>query len=109
AEAEILAGRYRGPLHGIPVGLKDNIEVAGAPTTCNSRLRLTSMSAEDATVVRRLREAGAIILGKQTLYEFAFGGPAFDLPFPSSLNSWNLQRMTGGARSGSAARNPAAP
>ena len=59
-----MAGRVRGPLHGVPVGIKDIIDVAGLPTTCHSRLRLDHVAAEDAAVVARLRQAGAIIMGK---------------------------------------------
>jgi aspartyl-tRNA(Asn)/glutamyl-tRNA(Gln) amidotransferase subunit A len=73
AEWEIFSGRCRGPLHGVPVGIKDIIDVAGLPTTCNSKLRLNHVATRDAYVVGRLRAAGAIILGKLGTHEFAIG------------------------------------
>ena len=82
AEREIFSGRCRGPLHGVPVGIKDSSDVAGLPTTCNSKLRLGHRATADAHVVSRLRAAGAIIIGKLGTHEFAIGGPSFDLPFP---------------------------
>ena len=80
AEAEIIAGRSRGPLHGIPIGLKDIYETKGVPTTGHSKVMIDHVPREDATSVRRLTEAGAIVLGKLATHEFAFGGPSFDLP-----------------------------
>jgi aspartyl-tRNA(Asn)/glutamyl-tRNA(Gln) amidotransferase subunit A len=103
AEQEIAAGRSRGPLHGVPVGIKDIIDVAGMPTTCHSKIRLDSMARSDAEVVARLRAAGAIILGKMALHEFAIGGPAFDLPFRPARNPWNTDCHPGGSSSGSGA------
>lgn len=103
AEKEILAGRTRGPLHGVPVGIKDIINVAGLPTTCHSKILLDNVVAEDAAVVRRLRGAGVIILGKLALHEFAIGGPSFDLPFPPARNPWNIGHHPGGSSSGSGA------
>jgi aspartyl-tRNA(Asn)/glutamyl-tRNA(Gln) amidotransferase subunit A len=103
AEAEIAAGRRRGSLHGIPIGLKDIIETSGIRTTGHSRVRLEHVPRHDAAVARRLREAGAILLGKLATHEFAFGGPSFDLPFPPARNPWNLDCMPGGSSSGSAA------
>jgi aspartyl-tRNA(Asn)/glutamyl-tRNA(Gln) amidotransferase subunit A len=101
AEKDILAGRSRGPLHGVPVGIKDIIDVAGERTTCHSRIRLDNIASADAEVVARLRAAGAIILGKMALHEFAIGGPAFDLPFPPARNPWNVDCHPGGSSSGS--------
>jgi aspartyl-tRNA(Asn)/glutamyl-tRNA(Gln) amidotransferase subunit A len=103
AEREIMAGRTRGPLHGVPVGLKDIIDVAGLPTTCHSRILLDKVATADAEVTARLRAAGAIILGKLALHEFAIGGPAFDLPFPPARNPWNPDHHPGGSSSGSGA------
>ena len=103
AEAEIAAGHIRGPLHGVPVGIKDIIDVAGLPTTCHSRLRLDHVAQADAAVVARLRQAGAIVMGKLATHEFAIGGPSFDLPFPPARNPWNLTHHPGGSSSGSGA------
>ncbi|MFL5287357.1 MAG: amidase [Rhodopila sp.] len=103
AEAEIAAGRSRGPLHGIPVGIKDIIDVAGLPTTCHSRILLDNVAKADAAVIAKLRQAGAIILGKLSTHEFALGGPSFDLPFPPARNPWNPDHHPGGSSSGSGA------
>src|SRR5438093_7730621 len=102
-EREIAAGRTRGRLHGVPVGIKDIIDVAGLPTTCHSKVRLEHVATEDAAATARLRAAGAIILGKLALHEFAIGGPAFDLPFPPARNPWNTSHHPGGSSSGSGA------
>ena len=101
AEQEIAAGRRRGPLHGIPVGIKDIIDVAGLPTTCHSKILLDNVATADAAVVQRLRAAGAIIIGKLSTHEFAIGGPSFDLPFPPARNPWNPEHHPGGSSSGS--------
>jgi aspartyl-tRNA(Asn)/glutamyl-tRNA(Gln) amidotransferase subunit A len=103
AEREIAAGGYRGPLHGIPFALKDVIETAGIPTTAHSRVLKDYVPQRDATVVTKLYNAGAILLGKTATHEFAHGGPSFDLPWPPVRNPWNLGRFTGGSSSGSAA------
>ncbi|HEX2942712.1 MAG TPA: amidase [Rhodopila sp.] len=103
AEADIAAGRQRGPLHGIPVGIKDIIDVAGLPTTCHSRILLDNVARADAAAVQKLREAGAIIIGKLSTHEFALGGPSFDLPFPPARNPWNPEHHPGGSSSGSGA------
>jgi len=103
AEAEIVAGRYRGPLHGVPIGLKDIYDTAGVPTEGGSRLCLGHTPAEDATTTRLLRDAGAIVLGKLTTWEFAIGGTAFDTPFPPARNPWNVERDPAGSSSGSGA------
>lgn len=103
AQKEIAAGRSLGPLHGVPVGIKDIIDVAGLPTTCHSKIRLHNIAAADAAVVSRLRAAGAIVLGKMALHEFAIGGPAYDLPFPPARNPWNRDYQPGGSSSGSGA------
>jgi aspartyl-tRNA(Asn)/glutamyl-tRNA(Gln) amidotransferase subunit A len=103
AEAEIMAGQVRGPLHGVAVGIKDIIDVAGLPTTCHSRLLLDNVATGDAAVVFRLRQAGAILMGKLATHEFAIGGPSFDLPFPPARNPWNPAHHPGGSSSGSGA------
>jgi aspartyl-tRNA(Asn)/glutamyl-tRNA(Gln) amidotransferase subunit A len=101
AEADIMAGRALGPLHGIPVGVKDNIDFAGVPTTCHSKILLDNVAKEDAACVANLRGAGAIMLGKQSLHEFAFGGPSKELPFPFARHPWNTDYHPGGSSSGS--------
>ncbi len=103
AEREIAAGRYRGPLHGIPIGLKDVIETAGVRTTAHSRLLETNVPRDDAAVVEKLYRAGAVLVGKLSTHEFAHGGPSFDLPWPPARNPWDLTRFTGGSSSGSGA------
>ncbi len=103
AERELFAGRSRGRLHGVPIGIKDIFDVAGLPTTCNSKFMLDHVATRDAHVVARLRAAGAIILGKLGTHEFAIGGPSFDLPFPPPRNPWNPDHHPGGSSSGSGA------
>jgi aspartyl-tRNA(Asn)/glutamyl-tRNA(Gln) amidotransferase subunit A len=103
AEQDIAAGRRRGLLHGIPVGIKDIIDVASLPTTCHSRILLDNVAAADAAVVAKLRAAGAIIIGKLSTHEFAIGGPSRDLPFPPARNPWNPAHHPGGSSSGSGA------
>lgn len=93
----------RGPLYGIPVGIKDVIDVEGMATTCHSRLRLDRIADRDAPVVAQLRAAGAIIMGKLATHEFAIGGPSFDLPFPPARNPWNTDHHPGGSSSGAGA------
>ena len=101
AEAEIVAGHYRGALHGIPIALKDIYDTAGVPTEGGSRLCLGRVPAEDATTTGRLKQAGAILLGKLTTWEFAIGGTAFDTPFPPARNPWNVEHDPAGSSSGS--------
>ncbi len=101
AAREIAAGRCRGPLHGIPISVKDLVDVAGTPTTSGSAvppLRPT----EDAPVVRRLREAGAIIIGKTNLHEFAFGTTTEETAFGVVRNPFDPSRSAGGSSSGAA-------
>src|SRR5262245_64073091 len=98
-----MAGYCRGPLHGIPIGLKDIYETKGVPTTGHSKVMIDHVPQRDATSVRRLTEAGAIVLGKLATHEFAFGGPSFDLPFPPARNPWNPEHFSGGSSSGSGA------
>jgi aspartyl-tRNA(Asn)/glutamyl-tRNA(Gln) amidotransferase subunit A len=102
AEAEAAQGQLRGPLHGVPVGIKDIIDVSGLPTTCHSKIFADAAAATtDAECVARLRTAGAIILGKLSTHEFAIGGPSFDLPWPPARNPWNRDHHPGGSSSGS--------
>lgn len=102
AETEIMAGRSRGPLHGVPVGIKDIIDVAGLVTTSHSKVLKDSPPAtQDAVCVTRLRGAGAIPIGKLSTHEFAIGGPSFDLPWPPARNPWNPNHHPGGSSSGS--------
>jgi aspartyl-tRNA(Asn)/glutamyl-tRNA(Gln) amidotransferase subunit A len=103
AETEIAAGRPRGQLHGVPVGIKDIIDVAGLPTTCHSKVLIDNIATADAVCVERLRGAGAIVLGKLSTHEFAIGGPSFDLPWPPARNPWNPDHHPGGSSSGSGA------
>lgn len=101
AEAEIGAGRYKGPLHGIPIALKDLYDTAGIATTASSHVHKNRVPAEDAETTARLVAAGAVLLGKLTTHEFAFGGPSWDLPTPPARNPWNPEHFTGGSSSGS--------
>jgi aspartyl-tRNA(Asn)/glutamyl-tRNA(Gln) amidotransferase subunit A len=103
AEAEIIAGNRRGPLHGIPIGLKDIYETKGVPTTGHSKVLIDHVPQQDAASVRRLTDAGAIVLGKLATHEFALGGPSFDLPWPPARNPWDTSRFTGGSSSGTGA------
>jgi aspartyl-tRNA(Asn)/glutamyl-tRNA(Gln) amidotransferase subunit A len=103
AEAEIAAGKYRGALHGIPIGLKDIYETAGVATTGHSKVMQDHVPKADAFSVKRLRAAGAIVMGKLATHEFALGGPSFDLPWPPARNPWDLSRFTGGSSSGTGA------
>ena len=103
AEREIRAGHYRGPMHGIPIGLKDIYDTEGVLTSGGSKLCVDNLPSRDATCTRKLREAGAILLGKLQTHEFAHGGPSFDLPWPPARNPWHLAHFTGGSSSGSGA------
>jgi aspartyl-tRNA(Asn)/glutamyl-tRNA(Gln) amidotransferase subunit A len=108
AEREIFRGDYRGPLHGIPIGLKDIIDTAGVRTTAASALFKDRIPTEDAEVAHRLRCGGAIILGKQNLHEFAYGGSSMISFFGEIHNPWDTSRVTGGSSGGSAASVAAA-
>jgi aspartyl-tRNA(Asn)/glutamyl-tRNA(Gln) amidotransferase subunit A len=101
AEREIISGHWRGPLHGIPYGLKDIIETAEIRTTAHSKVLAENVPCEDATVARRLKEAGAVLLGKHACYEFANSGPCYDLPWPPARNPWDPSMSPGGSSSGS--------
>jgi len=103
AEAEIKGGGYRGPLHGMPYGLKDIIDYSGRKTTAHSKLLQDNVANSDATVTAKLKAAGGIFMGKLATHEFAIGGPSFDLPWPPARNPWNTDRHPGGSSSGSGA------
>ena len=96
-------GTPLGPLDGVPVGIKDVIDVAGLPTRCHSRTTRDTPATRDAAIVAQLRAAGALIVGKLATHEFAIGGPTFDLPFPPARNPWNLDHHPGGSSSGAGA------
>jgi aspartyl-tRNA(Asn)/glutamyl-tRNA(Gln) amidotransferase subunit A len=102
-EAEQKGGKWRGPLHGIPIALKDNIDTAGIRTTAASGVFKDRIPSEDADVVVRLKKAGAIILGKANLHEFALGGTSAVTYFGPVHNPWNLDHVPGGSSGGSAA------
>jgi aspartyl-tRNA(Asn)/glutamyl-tRNA(Gln) amidotransferase subunit A len=103
AEEEILRGEWRGPLHGVPIGLKDLIDTAGIPTTAGSELYKDRTPAQSAEVVQRLARAGAIFLGKQNLHEFAYGGSSLISFFGEVHNPRNSAYIAGGSSGGSAA------
>ena len=100
-------GIWRGPLHGIPIAVKDNIDTAGTGTTAASELFKDRVPTEDAYVVRRLKDAGAILLGKTNLHEFAYGGSATVSYFKPMHNPWAVERITGGSSGGSAVASAA--
>src|SRR6267378_3442929 len=103
AEDEIQRGQWRGPLHGIPIGLKDLIDTAGVRTTCGSALFADRVPSEDAFVVQRLKRAGAVLIGKQNLQEFAYGGTSASSHFGAVHNPWSPKHIAGGSSGGSAA------
>jgi aspartyl-tRNA(Asn)/glutamyl-tRNA(Gln) amidotransferase subunit A len=103
AERELMAGNGRGPLHGVPYALKDIIETAGIRTTGHSKLRQDYVPAADAELVTRLKAGGGIMLGKLATWEFALGGPSWDLPWPPARNPWNPEYLPGGSSSGAGA------
>ena len=103
AEDEIRAGKYRGPLHGIPIGIKDIIDTANIRTTYGSAIFRNHIPAKDATVVSRLKEAGAIIVGKTNTHEFAFGVTTNNVHYGPTRNPWDPSRIPGGSSGGSAA------
>ncbi|HEV2699817.1 MAG TPA: amidase, partial [Terriglobales bacterium] len=103
AEQEIQAGRWRGPLHGIPIGLKDLIDTAGVRTTAASGVFHDRIPTEDAEVVKKLKAAGAVFIGKQNLHEFAYGGSSLISHFGPVRNPVNAEFIAGGSSGGSAA------
>jgi aspartyl-tRNA(Asn)/glutamyl-tRNA(Gln) amidotransferase subunit A len=102
ADADIAAGRCRGPMHGVPISVKDLIDVAGVRTTAASRVRAGAVAARDAQVVTRLRRAGAIVIGKCNLHEFAFGTTGEESAFGQTRNPVDPARSPGGSSGGSA-------
>lgn len=103
ADSEVAAGHWRGPLHGIPIAMKDLIDLAGVPTTAASRQFVDRLAVSDAEVASRLKAAGAVVLGKTNLHEFAFGGSGVVSAYGPACNPWDSTRITGGSSSGSAA------
>ena len=103
AEARIMRGEARGALDGIPIAHKDIYSTAGIATTAHSKLLQGWVPSEDATTVRKLADAGTVMLGKLATHEFAFGGPSFDLPWPPARNPWNTDHFTSGSSSGTGA------
>ena len=103
AETRMMQGARRGPLDGIPIGHKDIYATAGITTTAHSKLLQDWVPDEDATTVRKLADAGTVLLGKLATHEFAFGGPSFDLPWPPARNPWDPEHFTSGSSSGTGA------
>ena len=103
ADAEILRGRWRGPLHGIPLGLKDLIDTTGVLTTAASAVFKDRVPNHDADVVSRLKSAGAVLMGKQNLHEFAYGGSSLVSYYGDVHNPWNVADIAGGSSGGSVA------
>jgi aspartyl-tRNA(Asn)/glutamyl-tRNA(Gln) amidotransferase subunit A len=102
-EAERQSGKWRGPLHGVPIGLKDLIDTAGVRTTAASAIFANRVPIEDAEVVRRLKAAGAVLIGKLNMHEFAYGATSVPSHFGPVHNPWKLDRIAGGSSGGSAA------
>jgi aspartyl-tRNA(Asn)/glutamyl-tRNA(Gln) amidotransferase subunit A len=102
-QTEQQRGKWRGPLHGIPIALKDNIDTAGVRTTAASGVFKDRVPTEDAGVVRRLKEAGAVLVGKLNMHEFAYGGTSDVTYFGAVHNPWALDHIAGGSSGGSAA------
>src|SRR5919201_4545657 len=102
AEDEIRAGRYRGPLHGIPIALKDLFATRGIQTTAGAKILRDWIPTEDATAVRKLKEAGAVLIGKLGMHEFAYGISSVNPHFGDVHNPWDLSRIPGGSSGGSA-------
>jgi aspartyl-tRNA(Asn)/glutamyl-tRNA(Gln) amidotransferase subunit A len=103
ADRELADGIDKGPMHGIPYALKDIYNTAGIKTTCHSNLFIDQVPTEDSEVAARLTKGGGVLVGKVGTFEFAIGGPSFDLPFPPARNPWNTDHITSGSSSGSGA------
>jgi len=103
AEAAIMKSGPSGPLHGIPIGLKDIVNTAGIETTCGSKILAGNVPETDAACAAKLAAAGTVLMGKLTTHEFADGGPSFDLPKPPARNPWNPDHFTAGSSSGTGA------
>lgn len=102
-DAEIAAGKYRGPLHGIPMGIKDNIYVGGEVTTMASKFHKDFVSKDDASVIAKLKDAGAVLIGKLNMHEYAWGITNNSPHFGAVKNPWNLEKIPGGSSGGSGA------
>ena len=107
AEAEIARGEYRGPLHGVPIALKDLYTMAGVRTTGGSKILSDWVPEEDCTVVSKLKEAGAVFLGKLNMHEFAYGISNVNPHYGPARNPWDPERITGGSSGGSGAATAA--
>jgi aspartyl-tRNA(Asn)/glutamyl-tRNA(Gln) amidotransferase subunit A len=107
AETELRAGKYRGPLHGIPIGIKDIINTKGIVTTIGSSIFKENIPNQDATVVKRLTKAGAVLIGKTNTHEFALGVTTNNVHYGPTRNPWDLERVPGGSSGGSAAATAA--
>src|ERR1043166_3770754 len=94
AEARQMSGSLRGPLDGIPIAHKDIYGTAGIRTTAHSKLLENNVPTRDAHTVKKWADAGTVLLGKLATHEFAFGGPAFDLPWPPARNPWHRGQFT---------------
>lgn len=103
AEAALMRGEYRGPLHGIPIGIKDNLATAGIRSTVGSKVLADYVPDEDAEVVRRCKQAGAVIVGKENLEEFAAGMTSNNMHYGAVHNPWNLDHVPGGSSGGGGA------
>jgi aspartyl-tRNA(Asn)/glutamyl-tRNA(Gln) amidotransferase subunit A len=103
AEARVMKDGPLGPMHGIPIGLKDIVDTAGIATTCQSRILADNVPTTDATCAAKLAASGTVLMGKLTTHEFADGGPSFDLPMPPARNPWNPEHFTAGSSSGTGA------
>ncbi len=103
AEKEIARGEYRGPLHGVPLALKDLFDVVGVRTTAGSKILADNVAQDDSAAAARLKDAGAVLLGKLNMHEFAFGATGVNPHYGPCRNPWDTGRITGGSSSGSGA------
>ena len=103
AETEITAGRWRGPLHGVPIGLKDLFDTEGVVTTNGSRIFKDSVPAADSVVTAKLKDAGAVVVGKNNMHEFAFGSTTNNAHYGTCRNAWHQDHIPGGSSGGSGA------
>ena len=103
AEDEIRRDQYRGPLHGIPVSVKENICIKGVRTTAGSKALAEWVPEHDATIVQRIREAGAVLLGKTNMHEWAAGGTTINPFYGTTRNPWDRSRIAAGSSGGSGA------
>src|SRR3989442_3117571 len=102
AESEIQQKKWRGPLHGVPIGVKDLFDTAGIRTTAGSAVFKDRVPGQDAEVIRKLKAAGAVLVGKTNMHEFAYGGSSLVTAFGGVHNAWDLGRIAGGWSGGSA-------